>query len=310
MIVVDDGSPVAASGEVSSLTLAGPIDLQVIRQDNGGVGMARNRGLRGADPSASLIAFLDSDDEWPDEHLARAIQATEQGYDFYFADNRREGHHESYLRSPYLPMTCAFLDASCQKAGLLEIPVDRMIGLTLREMPCQASTVVYRRSINPALKFNTDLKSSGEDVLFFTALVASAHRVCVDLDSVVECGGGVNIYFSNLSWESKRFLSIMIDHLVMRRLLDQCVTLSGCNREWNDALTDKCRRELAYQMLRQALKNPGWALQEFRRLINLAPRSAALLHFDMGRVAFGQVLRRVHGSGKGGPGQIDGGSDV
>src|SRR5262245_8297229 len=112
VIVVDDGSPVPASGEVIALTLPEPIQLQVIRQDNGGVGMARNRGLQEAAASASLIAFLDSDDSWPDEHLARAIRATEQGYDFYFADNRREGHHESYLRFPYLPMTSAFLDAS------------------------------------------------------------------------------------------------------------------------------------------------------------------------------------------------------
>ena len=78
-----------------------------------------------------------------------------------------------------------------------------MLGLTLNEFPSQASTVVYRRSINDGLRFDTDLKASGEDVLFLTCLVASATRVCFDLDSMLECGEGVNMYFSNLRLEQR-----------------------------------------------------------------------------------------------------------
>ena len=183
VIVVDDGSPCSVQDEVRDFKFREPLRLKVFRQENGGVAAARNRGLDEADQSATLIAFLDSDDIWPANHLARAIQAIDKGFDFYFTDNCREGHHESHWHSPFLAETAAFLDASPQKTGFLEIPQDLMIGLTLCEFPSQASTVVYRRSINNGLRFDTDLKSSGEDVLFFTCLVASATRVCFDLDS-------------------------------------------------------------------------------------------------------------------------------
>ena len=220
---------------------------------------------------------------------ARAIQALDEGFDFYFTDNFREGHHTSHCRSPYLAETAAFLDASQQKTGFLEIPIDHMIGLSLGEFPCQASTVVYRRNINKGLYFSTKLKSSGEDVLFFTTLVASASRVCIDLDGIVECGGGVNIYFSNLSWDSDKFLAIKVDHLLMRRLIDESLNLSSANKQWNDELLAECRNELAFQMLRNLVKNPTLALREINRLARMAPVAAIVLPIDMIRVAVGHV---------------------
>ena len=60
-----------------------PLRLNVVRQKNGGVAAARNRGLEEADQTTTLIAFLDSDDIWPANHLARAIQALDNGIDFY-----------------------------------------------------------------------------------------------------------------------------------------------------------------------------------------------------------------------------------
>ena len=118
VIVVDDGSPVAASGEVHGLQFMERVRVKVIRKENGGVGMARNRGLDEVDATTSLIAFLDSDDLWPTDHIARAIRAMDEGFDFYFTDNRREGHHESHCRSSYVARTPAFLDDSSAKEGV------------------------------------------------------------------------------------------------------------------------------------------------------------------------------------------------
>ena len=72
VIVVDDGSPRPAYDEVSDFSFKEPVRLKIFRQENGGVGAARNRGLEEADPSATVIAFLDSDDIWPVNHLAHA----------------------------------------------------------------------------------------------------------------------------------------------------------------------------------------------------------------------------------------------
>lgn len=291
VIVVDDASPRPAVDELRDLDFKEPLHLKMVRQENGGVAAARNRGLDEADPCTTLVAFLDSDDIWPVNHLARAIQAIEQGFDFYFTDNCREGHHESHCRSPYVAETAALLGTSPQKTGLLDIPKDRMIGLTLREFPCQASTAVYRRSISRGLRFDTELKSSGEDVLFLTCLVASANRICFDLDSIVECGGGVNIYFSNLGWNSERFLSIKVDVLVTHRLIAEKLKLSSHNKNWNDERLAECRRELAFHILRNVLKKPTRALREINRLARLAPGELLLLPISTIRVAFGQVLR-------------------
>ena len=295
VIVVDDGSPCPAHDDVRNFNFTEPLHLKVIRQENGGVGAARNRGLEEADKSATLIAFLDSDDIWPANHLARAIQAIKKGFDFYFTDNCREGHHESHCRSPYVAETAALLDASPQKTGFLEIPTDHMIGLMLWEFPSQASTVVYRRIINKALYFDTELQYSGEDVLFFTSLVASAKRVCFDLDSIVECGGGVNIYFSNLSWSSERFLAIKVNKLVTHRLIAERLDLSSCNKKWNDEILAESRRELAFQTLRNLVKNPMRALREIKRLARMAPGAVIVLPIDIIGVLLVKGLKRNEG---------------
>lgn len=65
VVVVDDGSaePVVATSS----------RVRVLRQDNGGPGSARNRGV--AHTTASLIAFLDADDLWLPGKLAAQTAA-------------------------------------------------------------------------------------------------------------------------------------------------------------------------------------------------------------------------------------------
>ena len=65
LIVVDDGST-----DDSLAMLAGVDDprLRILRQPNGGAGLARNAGIAAA--TADWIAFLDADDLWLPDHLA------------------------------------------------------------------------------------------------------------------------------------------------------------------------------------------------------------------------------------------------
>jgi succinoglycan biosynthesis protein ExoW len=294
IIIVDDGSPVPAASELEGAQFPDAFSIRIIRQDNRGVAVARNRGLSDVDKESDFIAFLDSDDIWPDGHLAHAIEAMEQGFDLYFADNQREGRHVSYCRSsPFAPMTMAFIESSGQKAGFLEIPKDLMIGLTLAEFPCQASTVAYRRDIAPKMRFDNELAFTGEDVLFFTALATSANRICFDLDSIVECGSGVNIYFSNLTINDERFLPIKVDKYVTHFWIAKRFDLSDRNRDWNTQWLSVSRKDLVYHLIRSLFSRPGSAAREIGRLIKIAPRAAIATLPELPRLAFGRLAKTI-----------------
>ncbi len=72
LILVDDGSPDPAAVEA---TVAGIEGAVVIHQANAGVSVARNVGL--ARSSGAYLAFLDDDDTWAPERLARQVAALE-----------------------------------------------------------------------------------------------------------------------------------------------------------------------------------------------------------------------------------------
>ena len=70
VIVVDDGST-DQSGEVARSFAARGV--QYCRQDNAGIGPARNKGVELA--RGEYVAFLDADDRWPIEKLERQLHA-------------------------------------------------------------------------------------------------------------------------------------------------------------------------------------------------------------------------------------------
>jgi teichuronic acid biosynthesis glycosyltransferase TuaG len=69
-IIVDDGSADDTVSIVHGLQREFP-HLQIIRQANGGAGMARNAGIAMA--TARYVAFLDSDDFWSEQKLEMQI---------------------------------------------------------------------------------------------------------------------------------------------------------------------------------------------------------------------------------------------
>ena len=297
-IIVDDGSPVPAQQELMSSGVGKPELFRIIQQENAGVGAARNRGLDAAVQGSELIAFLDSDDIWPKDHIARAIEAIESGYDFYFTDNHRDGLHESQVR--LCGGTTELIVASPKENDIVSLPVDQMVGLCLTEFPCQASTVVFRTNRAPDLRFSTKLKSSGEDVLYFSELISRCRSICFDDGSEIECGDGVNIYFGHLDWNSPRFLGIEVDKILTYRILDRVDFLSENNKLMNRRKLMASASELGLQFPRSVFFRPQITLYQFSRLVR-HDAGAALMVL---RAAPSAVIDWVVGKLNGGKGRV------
>jgi len=178
VIVVDDGSPSPVEPEIEGLAFVSPFNLTLVQKTNGGVAAARDEGLKHTD-GADYIAFLDSDDLWQPEHIAKAVEALGKGYDFYFADHSRAGHHDSHFGYIQFPPSDTPPGSLRQMTGTLwEIDKDYYFGFSLRTFTAQISTVVYRRVAHPRAAFQHTLRTSGEDRLFMLEVVARSRKVC------------------------------------------------------------------------------------------------------------------------------------
>lgn len=82
VLVIDDGS----SDESAAIAESFGPRVRCARQEHRGVAAARNAALR-MSPS-DLIAFLDADDVWPRERLARLLRALEENPDCGIAQGR------------------------------------------------------------------------------------------------------------------------------------------------------------------------------------------------------------------------------
>ena len=253
IIVVDDASPVPAQEEIVDLGFPIPFSITVIEQANGGVTIARNTALAALRTETTYIAFLDSDDSWREDHVATAVAALEQGYDFYFCDNEREGHHLSHFAAD-TGLILPIIERARDKDIPIALDREEATTLILRNFPCQISTTVYRRNVVPGLLFDTSVRNAGEDVIFFLNLVSGGGRVCFSTARRVFCGSGINLYFSNMGWETEGYLKRLIDDMRAHMLIQRTIPLGAENKAWNARYIAQHKRKVAFHTLRRFAK--------------------------------------------------------
>jgi succinoglycan biosynthesis protein ExoW len=181
IVVVDDGSPRSAEAELAVLAAEQRGKVQILHQKNAGPGAARNTGLDALEPNITHVAFLDSDDIWMPDHIARAMQAMEGGADLYFTDYRPLGSDKT-----------AFQLAGFDSPPGTWVARKDLFDALLRRSPVGTSTVVFRRALAITLRFSTEFHY-GEDVLFWMRLAIASDGSAFSARPGAVYGRGVNI---------------------------------------------------------------------------------------------------------------------
>jgi succinoglycan biosynthesis protein ExoW len=273
IIVVDDASPLSARAELKGYQMPAHIRLTLVEQENGGPGAARNTGLsRVEEGTAEFVAFLDSDDFWRPNHLSDAIDTLQQGYDFYSCDNRRGGFFEKYsdtipcLRNGGATIAdrAAILDAD---GPILGFPPHSLDDEIIRLPLCHTSSVVVRRNMAVTQRFDTDLRSAGEDWMYWLNLAYSGARIAISWRTNSEAGEGVNLYFSAFDWNLPKTLDRIGCQVLFAEKLRRKVFNDAPRYKVANDMVRKFRRAYGFLLMRGMLYGRR---TYFRALLRLA----------------------------------------
>lgn len=263
VFIIDDSSPLPPQSDLVDLPTQDQITWSVHQQPNAGPGAARNRGLDLADASkADFVAFLDSDDEWLPQHLSDALAALDQGYDCYFCDHSRSGFFDSYSES--IPCLANKGRALLQKSKIIdpEGPVlgffpQTLINEILGDYLCQTSSVVVKRRAIESIRYHNDLRSAGEDHLFWLELFSGSAPVAISWRINTICGSGINMYFSAYDWNSASSIERVGNRLIMTEIMAKHidnVDIADIDRGILKRERRKMRRGYSFLLIRGTLK--------------------------------------------------------
>lgn len=278
VLVIDDASPHPAELEMAGLISDARVRFYAYTQKNGGPGSARNNALNRVheDGGYSFVAFLDSDDEWMPNHIKDAVGALDQGYDFYFCDNERDGAFESYnTEVEYLANKGALLRAKPEciqmNEGVLGFPAFALKNEMIETCLSHTSCVVLRADRVANLRFDDELRSAGEDHMFWITVVLSGARTAISWALNVKCGRGVNIFFSSFDWNKRETLDRVCNLALFGSKLSRLPDIGSANVAVAIRTRNKYRRAYAYLISRAILKRQAFRSNAFNRLCRYDP---------------------------------------
>jgi succinoglycan biosynthesis protein ExoW len=245
VLIVDDGSPSPAELSLDQQPPEG-MHVRVVKRPNGGPGAARNTGLEEVGRLTNYVAYLDSDDRWTADHLVRAIETLRDDADFYFSD---QGMGELSPYDTHFAEVCAeHGSVAFQQSGLpagivasdprnpIIVPRgpdgsylfrhEHALTALLRSFLPHISCTVIRAATVGNIRFSTDLRTAGEDYLYFLTLANLARQTCYSMHVGVQRGRGVSIYYESFSWNTPRSLNSTLDNYVCLLLAKRTLRLN------------------------------------------------------------------------------------
>ncbi len=152
IVVVDDGS---TDGTPALMRTYVEKDSRIVslRQENGGVSSARNRGLEQA--CGQWVAFVDVDD-WAEAQYLSSLLPQEAGTDFVVSGHTE---HRSKLTVPHQPATCGPLPLTQAASVIAALEADYHLNTPWAKLYCKDIIDRHGLRFDPAYSY-------GEDKLF------------------------------------------------------------------------------------------------------------------------------------------------
>jgi succinoglycan biosynthesis protein ExoW len=273
VIVVDDSSPIVANDEIGALTLPPFVRVECVRRANGGPAAARNTGLGRVPDDVDCVAFLDSDDQWSDDHLMRSTLALSQGFDFYFADLMQLDQTTSAFKRG------GRIVASAHRTLLpgedLYAFNGDMFDQIMRGNVIGTSTVVFDRARFPMARFREEYYSAGEDYLCWMDFARGGARFAFSTRCEAVYGRGVNIY-SGARWGTSQHLERVHNEYRYRRATMTLHPVNDQQAAHLRAAMSTLRDEFALDLLHMLRHGEAPALGVLRRQVAIDPRT--LIH--------------------------------
>lgn len=294
VVIVDDQSPVPAEGELAELPDAWRARVKKISRQNGGPGAARNTGIDSVSGEATYIAFLDSDDEWSADHLENAIAALGREQDVYFSNYMDiDDSIDGFTRRGVTSLS----DHPCiGGVDYLRLFPTKMFDQILNANLMQLSTTVYRLAVAPTVRFRTEYRRAGEDMLFFLDLASRTNRYCYSNQVEVTYGRGVNVYRSAVAGDPAAFDRIR-DEVRFRRAVLNGFTLDAAQRVTARRSLARVRKDFAAEVLHRLRRRPAGVFRCCLRQFTEDPASALLLAPNLVACVWGWLQLRVSKGG-------------
>jgi succinoglycan biosynthesis protein ExoW len=251
IIVVDDCSPIPAATELKNVMEEFPYRIRIVKmKKNSGQGAGRNKGLDSVLPETEYVAFLDSDDQWAEDHLRNALFGLDQGFDFYFSDFYQLHQTVSAFRRAKRidPAQHPLLPGS----ETLHVFQGNMFNQVIKGNILGMSTIVYRFRKFPELRFREEFRSTGEEYLFWLDLARLTKRIA--FSSAIEChyGEGVNTY-SGAAWGSEGAIRKLHDEMKYLCGIRDCYDLSQDQNDYIVARISKIRIEFVRELIHRVV---------------------------------------------------------
>ncbi len=283
IVVCDDGSPIPADAELAALAPEEREHVVLVRQANAGAGPARNAALDAMPPGIEWIAFLDSDDRWGPDHIARSLAALRAGHDLCFADVQRDTEALTHFQSAsFRPEQHEPIGAL---PGLYRFNGD-FLTQNLALSPVSISSVVMRADTLGDLRFPT---MAFEDLMYWFEAARRGPLVAFDGTLQVHYGSG-NITLTE-GWKAPRELQ---NRLAYHRIFKQVWRDFALTRPQRALLTRRMTQSrrwfcMTVLALLHSGRTPNW--QVVAAFVALDP---IMLRTLTGR-AFTEIGRRLFG---------------